>query len=501
MKTDTKTALSFLNDIQRKISALNHAGGVLYYDGATVAPTASASGRGMTLSYLSELAYGLATSDETCKAIDHLLSHSDELDETQLRNVKLFNKEREYMQSIPVEKYTAFTKLCSESSAVWHDAKLGNDYASFAPYLKRLLETQIEFAGYYKPDKAPYDVMLDSHEEGLDTSRADKFFQVIKNEVVPLIAEIQRQPEIDSSFLEGTFDVDKQRVLTDFIMRFEKLDPKRCICGETEHPFTTNFTTNDVRITTHYYPENFTFSMYSVAHEGGHALYELGVNPEYNGTSLAGGVSMGIHECQSRFFENIICRSKAFCDYAFPTVSALFADKFSFVTPDMFYRAINKSEPSLIRTEADELTYPLHILIRYEIEKMMFDGKVSVDDLPELWNAKYKEYLGVDVPDDTHGILQDMHWSDGSFGYFPSYALGSAYGAQILDTMTKSIDVYVAVGRGDITPVSDWLHEHIWQYGCARTPERLLKDCVGAEFDPHFYTNYLKNKFRAVYGI
>lgn len=498
---DVKTAFQTFRLAEQRLDALSHAGGVLYYDGSTVAPSASANHRGMTLSYLSELSYGIATSSEVCSAVDYLLEHIDELDEVQAREVKLFNKEREYMQSIPIEKYTAYTMLCNESSAVWHDAKLANDYASFAPYLQRLIDTKIEFAHYYKPDKAPYDVMLDSHEEGLDTESADRFFGAIKSEVVPLIGEVLKQPEIDSSFLNGDFDIAKQRVLTDFVMRFERLDPKRCVCGETEHPFTTDFTTDDVRITTHYYPESFAFSMYSVAHEGGHALYELGIAPEYNRTSLAGGVSMGIHECQSRFFENIICRSRAFCDYAFPTVSALFGKQFEGVTPDMFYRAINKAEPSLIRTEADELTYPLHILIRYEIEKEIMAGNVKVADLPELWNAKYKEYLGVDVPDDTHGILQDMHWSDGSFGYFPSYALGSAYGAQILDTMQKTVDVYGAVGRGDITPVSDWLHEHIWQYGSSRTPARLLKDSVGAAFDPHFYTDYLGKKFREIYNI
>lgn len=498
---DIKTAFETFRLAEQRLDALGHAGGVLYYDGSTVAPSASTAHRGQTLSYISELSYGLATSKELCDAVDFLLSHSDELTPTQLREVKLFNKEREYMQSIPIEKYTAFTALSNEASAVWQDAKLANDYASFAPYLQRLIDMRTEFAGYYKPDKAPYDVMLDSHEEGLNTESADEFFKVVKDAVVPLLSDILSKPEPDASFLYGDFDIQKQRRLTEFMMDFERLDRSRCICGETEHPFTTNFTTSDVRITTHYYPETFVFSMYSVAHEGGHALYELGINPEYDRTSLSGGVSMGIHECQSRFFENIICRSRAFCDYAFPTVVSLFPEQFEGVTPDMFYRAINKVEPSLIRTEADELTYPLHILIRYEIEKEMIGGRVKVADLPELWNAKYKEYLGVDVPDDTHGILQDMHWSDGSFGYFPSYALGSAYGAQILSVMKKTVDIDAAIKNGDISPVSAWLREHIWQYGCLYEPGVLLTGAVGAPFDPKAYTDYLTQKFFAVYGL
>ena len=271
--------------------------------------------------------------------------------------------------------------------------------------------------------------------------------------------------------------------------------------GEVEHPFTTNFSKDDVRITTHYHEKAFASSMYSVIHEGGHALYELNIGDDIKYSPLGGGASMSIHESQSRFYENIIGRSEAFLTYILPDIQKLGPKALKDVTPHDFYLAVNKSKPSLIRTQADELTYCFHVMIRYELEKQLIAGTLAVKDLPAAWNKLYKEYLGVDVPNDTQGVLQDSHWSGGAFGYFPSYALGSAYGAQMLKVMERDIPVWELVAKGDLKPIVGWLTERIYRYGRLLKPNELILKACEAPFDPRYYVDYLKNKYTEVYGL
>jgi carboxypeptidase Taq len=241
--------------------------------------------------------------------------------------------------------------------------------------------------------------------------------------------------------------------------------------------------------------------MYSVIHEGGHALYELGIDPALDYTVLGGGVSMGIHESQSRLFENIIGRSRGYVKNLLPILQEIFPDQMKGVTAEALYKALNKVEPSLIRTQADELTYSLHIMVRYEIEKRLIDGTLECKDVPEEWNRLYKEYLGIDVPDDRRGVLQDSHWSGGAIGYFPSYALGSAYGAQLLRKMRETVDVDAALRAGDFSPVNDWLRERVWRHGCLYTPAELFKNAAGEDFDPTVFTDYLETKYSELYGL
>ena len=279
------------------------------------------------------------------------------------------------------------------------------------------------------------------------------------------------------------------------------IDRTHCGIAETEHPYTTNFNNKDVRITTHYLEDNLVSSMFSVIHEGGHALYELGADDCYNYTALAGGVSMGIHESQSRFYENIIGRSPAYVHAIFPKLKELFPEQLADVDETMFYRAINKAEPSLIRTEADELTYCLHIMVRYEIEKQLISGTLAVKDVPAEWKRLYKEYLGVDVPNDREGCLQDSHWSGGSIGYFPSYALGSAYGAQMLHKMQEEIgDIWEDVAKGDLSKVTGWLRSHIHRYASFKKPDELFESVCG-KFDAKYYTDYLTEKYTKLYNL
>ena len=279
------------------------------------------------------------------------------------------------------------------------------------------------------------------------------------------------------------------------------LDRKYCGLAESEHPYTTNFNNKDVRITTHYHEDHVTFSIFSVIHEGGHAIYELGADDKYNYTCLSGGVSMGIHESQSRFYENLIGRSRSFCHYVFPKLKEIFPEQLQGVDAEMYYRAVNKSQPSLIRTEADELTYALHVMVRYEIEKQMIAGTLAIKDVPAEWNRLYKEYLGIDVPSDAKGCLQDSHWSGGSIGYFPSYALGSAYGPQILSVMEKDTgDIYADVAKGDLSNVTAWLREHIHRHASFVKPDVLFERICG-KFDAKYFTDYLTRKYSELYNL
>lgn len=490
-----------LAELQRKQRAYRHATSLLYYDGVTAAPRGTAANRGETLSILSGIQYELLVGRETSEILATLDAHREMLDGKTCRIVDLMLKSLRETRCIPQEEYVAYQTLLNEADDVWHRAKEENDYAAFEPYLAQIIETNIRFAGYIAPDKHPYDYWLDQYEGGLTMEKCDAFFAALRERIVPLVRRIGQVPQVDDSILRQHFPQATQEKLSDYFMELLRLDRDHCGISTTEHPFTIDFSKYDVRITTHYYEDRFASSMFSVVHEGGHALYEMGISDEDAYTVLGSGVSMGIHESQSRFYENLIGRSRGFITCVFPKLAQLFPEQFAGRTPEELYRAVNRVEPSLIRIEADELTYALHIMVRYELERRLMSRELTTKELPAEWNRLYKEYLGVDVPDDTHGVLQDSHWSGGSIGYFPSYALGSAYGAQLLARMRETVDVDACVARGDLAPINAWLGEHIWQYGCLYEPGELFERAAGAKFDPSYYTDYLEKKLTEVYGL
>lgn len=494
-------AVEALRKHQAVMAAYGHAMGVLYHDATTAAPSDSWEGRGQTMQVLSQITYDLETNAENGELIAYLEAHKEELDDMTRRQVEVMRKGYDQMHRIPSEEYVAYSGLMNDAQNVWQKAKNENDFASFTPYLEKIFAYNKKFAGYYNAEMAPYDALLNEYEEGLNTATLDAFFSQLRQVIVPLIAKIQAAEPIEDGFLYKHYPVEIQRKFSDYLMEVMGLDRRYCGIAETEHPYTTNFNNKDVRITTHYHADNLVSSMYSVIHEGGHALYELGTDDCYNYTNLSGGASMGLHESQSRFYENIIGRSESFVKAIFPKVKELFPEQLEGVDADMFYRAINKAEPSLIRTEADELTYCLHIMIRYEIEKQMMAGSVEVQDIPKEWNRLYKEYLGVDVPNDSQGCLQDSHWSGGMIGYFPSYALGSAYGPQLLHEMQKDLgDIWVDVEKGDLSRVTGWLKEKIHRHASFRKPGELFESVCG-KFDAKFYTDYLTEKYTKLYDL
>ena len=493
-------AIQQLELLQKKLYAYTCADSSLYLDAVTVAPKNTSEGRGVALSILAGERQKLMTCPETKALLDELGGHLDELDLVHRREVEELRRSCDQLTRIPADEYMAYSELTNRASDVWHKAKEQNDFASFCPVLQELVDYNRKFAGYYDSTKKSYDALLNEYERGVDMEMLDNFFATLRQTIVPLLQKIEQKPQIDDSFLHNYYPVDKQKAFADYIMEVMGLDRGHCGLGETEHPFTLEFNNKDVRITTNYDTHNVASSMFSVLHEGGHAMYELGIRDDLQYTCLAGGVSMGVHESQSRFFENLIGRSRPFVEAIYPKVQEFFPEQLGGISAEQFYRAINKAEPSLIRTESDELTYCLHIMVRYEIEKKLIGGTLEAKDVPEEWAKLYKEYLGIDVPNDREGCLQDSHWSGGSFGYFPSYALGNAYGAQMLHNMEQTVDVAGDSAKGDLSHIAGWLREKVHQYGGLMVPADVVKNACG-EFDPHYYTDYLTRKYTELYQL
>ncbi len=497
---ELKQALEQLDQLQKKMYAFGVAMSSIHLDGSTVAPSDTAAGRGVALGILAGESHKLFANPEVGELLAFLGEHTDELTDLQTRQVEVLSRDFKKLSIIPAEEYMEYAMLCNEADAVWHKAKAENDFASFCPLLEKVFAFNRKFAGYYNADLPAYDALLNEYERGMTTEYLDKFFGAIREKVVPVILAIKEKEQIDDSFMHQHYPIEVQRKYPDYLMEVIGLDRKHCTIGETEHPFTLNFNNKDVRITTNYHEDNLNSSMYSVIHEGGHAMYELNICDEVQYSCLAGGVSMGVHESQSRFYENLIGRSKPFIEAIYPKVQEFFPEQLAGVTAEQFYKAVNRAEPSLIRTEADELTYCLHIMIRYEIEKAVIGGELEVKDIPATWNRLYKEYLGVDVPDDTNGCLQDTHWSGGMIGYFPSYALGSAYGAQMLKNMEQDVEIWDSVAKGDLSPVTNWLKEKVHKFGGLKEPADVIANACG-EFDPTIYTDYLVKKYSELYNL
>ena len=494
-------AIEKLNETEKASYAIGHAQSILYVDGDTVAPKNSWKGRGRALAYLGELTYKQLVNPETGEMLDTILQHKAETDEIIFRRAEVLKEAYDDLHVLPIEEYVAWQELTNESGAVWHDAKVQSDWGMFAPYLEKLIAARRRYAALKSPDKPAYDVLVDLYEKGASMETLDPFFRTLREELSPMIREVSAREKPVPAFMKNTWPVAQQRVFSEKIMALEGIDPLNCTLGETEHPFTDSTNKWDVRITTHYHEEDPFSSMYSVIHEGGHALYELDVRDDLQFTCLAGGASMGIHESQSRFYENLIARSRAFCTPLLKILREVFPEQVGSLTEEELYSAINLSRPSLIRTDADELTYPLHVMIRYEIEKAMIAGDLAVKDIPGEWNRLYREVLGVEVPDDRRGCLQDSHWSFGGMGYFPSYALGSAYGVQMLREMEKTVDVWDTVAKGDLAPVTAWLTEKIHQYGNLKKPQDLLPAAMGGPLDAAVYTGYLRQKYSELYHL
>ncbi|MCB6345068.1 carboxypeptidase M32 [Enterocloster lavalensis] len=481
--------------------ALKTAMTLFEWDNETLAPKEAGE---LTSNVIGTLSgeYFQAITNDRMKALVKELQAEQGLDEVQAANVREVADELEQLDCIPRNEYEDNARLVAKSTAVWSRAKKDNDFDSFAPTLKKVIEYQKKFAGYRAKDgQKLYDVMLDTYEKGFNMENLDRFFGILKEELVPFLKQVtESKKKIDDGFLTGDYSEEKQEKLGRFLAGYVGFDFDKGVMAVSAHPFTTNLHNKDVRITTHY-TDRVDSSLFSVIHEAGHGIYELGIRDDLTLTPVGQGASMGMHESQSRFFENIIGRSPAFWAPIYGKIQEMFPDQMGNVDLDQFVEAVNKVEPGLIRTEADELTYSLHVLIRYEIEKQLIEEDLDVEKLPQLWADKYEEYLGVRPENPAQGVLQDIHWSQGSFGYFPSYALGSAFGAQLYYHMKQEMDFEGLLEQGKVDVIREYLRENIHQYGKLKDSRTILKDVTGEDFDPKYYVRYLKEKYGKLYEV
>ena len=488
-----------------KSYALRAALTMLSFDNSTIAPKEAIDFTAKAIGLLSMESYNTLINPEVKGLLEELSTEveQEKLNVNEKAIVKDLKKTFKDLELIPPAEYQEYQMILAKAAPVWEEAKNTNNYDLYAPVLADIIAYSKKFAGYkQKEDQKLYDVLLDDFEEGFTMEILDDFFGKLREALVPVIQEVKEKPNfISQDCLRKTYDINKQKELSKFVAEYIGFDFNRGVMAETEHPFTTNLHNHDVRITNHYQDNKLEDAIFSVIHEGGHGLYEQGVSDEITLTPIGGGASMGMHESQSRFYENCIGRCYEFWVPLYDKVKEFFPEELAEVSVDDFYKAINYAAPSLIRTEADELTYSFHVMIRYEIEKMIFNGDIDVKDLPEIWNQKYEEYLGVRPSNDVDGILQDMHWSGGMFGYFPSYALGSAIAAQILHYMESVMPVKEYLKEGNLVPIREFLRENIHQYGAAKKTQELLKDTTGEEFNPDYYISYLTEKYRNLYEL
>ncbi len=482
-----------------KMSAYQMALAIIGVDKQTVAPKAGNEYRDLRTSILAGEAFSIQTDPEMKEVLEALLK--EDLDGDTRRAVELYYKEMMHVVSIPKDFFVEHSNLVNESYNAWLEAKTKDDYSIFAPYLAKVIEDSKKIYGYRNSTETLYNQMLDDFEPGMNEEKYDAFFAKVKERLVPLIQKVVNAKQIDTAFLYQNYPVEEQKKASKEILKYLHFDEDWGYQNETEHPFTSWTCENDCRTTTKYLPNNLPSAILSTVHEVGHATYEHDIDPKYDGMILSNGVSSGMHESQSRLFENYLGRTLSFWKANYPILQKYFPKQLEGITVEQYVDAINASTPSLIRTEADELTYPMHILIRYEIEKGLFNGTIPVEKLNETWNKMYKEYLGVDVPNDRDGILQDVHWSDGSFGYFPTYALGSAFSAQFMKAMRKDIDVDELLENNKFDEIIAWLKEHIHQYGCRYTAEEIMLKATGEPFNPDYYLDYLEEKYTKLYNL
>ena len=481
----------------KEISLLGKFMTLASWDMETETPEGGMAGLGEMMEYLSGMFYAKVTDPELKAGLEELSTK-----ELSVRDAAIVRKMKESfdrMAKIPQDEYMAYQAVLSRSQNIWAKAKRENNFELFKDTLKEIVYYEKKFAGYnQKNEKSLYDVVLNQYEKGFTTEKLDEFFGLLKAEIVPMLKKIQESGIDYKKPYEGSIDADVQEKYNTKLAEYIGFDLNRGVIKRSEHPFTTNLSSDDVRFTNHYYEDKMESALFSTIHEGGHGMYEQGVAKELDHTAVAGGASMGVHESQSRFYENLVGRSTSFWTPIFGELNAAYGLEMNL---EDFMNYINRAEASLIRTEADELTYPLHIMIRYEIEQMLFKDEITVEQLPKVWNQKVKEFLGIDVPSDAQGVLQDVHWSGGMFGYFPSYAIGSAIASQIMVAMKKELDVEQLLLDGQLKQIGAFLDHHIHQHGAIYTTDELLNMMMGESFNPQYYVDYLKEKYTKLYHL
>ena len=485
----------------KKIADINLSAGVLHWDQEVNMPSKGAGFRAQQLATLSGISHELSV-DRDYGTLLESLGRDSSLSEDQRRNVELSLKD--YRKSL---KYTTdFVKehsiSVSEAFQTWNQAKKENDFARFQPKLEKLVvlkRKECELLGY---SVHPYDALIDQYEPDTKTSDIERVFKEVRAKLVPFVKELMAQPQNDEAFMYQSFDENKQWDFGLDLLKQMGYDFEAGRQDRSSHPFSIHFSPLDARVTTRIDENNLNEMIWSCIHEGGHALYEQGILTENYGLPLGETISLGIHESQSRLWENNVGRGLPYWKANFSKLQSYFPNELKGVDVEAFYKAMNVVKPSLIRTNADELTYHFHVMIRFEIEKALIEGSIEVKDLPAIWNAKYKEYLNIEVPSDSEGVLQDIHWSHGSFGYFPTYSLGSFYATQFYAQAKKEIsNLEQEVSNGNMQPLLDWLRTKVHQHGKRYSAQELCQRITGEKLNFEPFMEYAQGKYKALYNL
>ena len=499
------TLLASFEKHHEKTKALSYVMNVAGFDAQTIAPKndGAVNERSQAMGFWALEDFNHQNNPAYDQLIADLQKNQEALSPEMKRMVYLERKKIDSLKKIDPQDYQDYAVLLSQAQVAWEKAKHNNDFKSYAPYLQKILGYVRKFTTLTKTVGGPlYNQLLDDFEEGNTIEKLDAFFATLKARIVPLLKKIQQSKvKIRTDFMSRTFPKHEQLAYAKTLLDFIGYDLNAGVLAESVHPFSSEITPSDVRVTTHIYEDNFISNIYSTAHEGGHGIYEQNIGKKVKGTLLGHGAAMSIHESQSRFYENVLGRSYAFTKLVFPQLKKQFKEQFNDVSIDEYYQAINEVKASLIRTESDELTYSLHVMVRYELEKKLIDGSLKVNDLPEAWNDLYQSYLGIKPKNDRTGCLQDVHWSGGAFGYFPSYALGNAISIQLLKTMEITLSLEKTIQSKNLIPIREWFAKHVYVYGKLYPPFVLLKKVTGEDLNPNYYCDYLETKFSKIYKI
>jgi carboxypeptidase Taq len=496
--------LEQLKSLLAEVADLEHAQALLGWDQQTYMPQGANESRGNQLATLGKISHQKFTSDEIGKLLDDLEKEFEgaDPDSNDLRLLKVTRHDYDQATRVPSDFVAEFAVVTSKAFEAWVEAKGKSDFSIFQPHLEKVVELNQRYVTFFPPADHPYDVLLDQFERGMKTADVQEIFNALRPQQVELLQSIAEKPQINDDFLHVEYDDQKMWDFSEVIATKFGYDWERGRQDKSAHPFTTNFSINDVRITTRFEEENPTVMLFSTMHEAGHGLYELGSDQSFERTPLAGGASLAVHESQSRMWENLVGRSMPFWEYFYPQFQKLFPEQVGDIDLDTFYKGINKVEPSLIRVNADEATYNMHIMLRLELEIGMVEDKIKVKDLPEIWNAKMDEYLGVVPPNDAKGVLQDVHWSGGMMGYFSTYALGNLISAQLWEKITTDIpDLSEQFRAGEFGALLQWLREKIHVHGTKYEPQELVQRVTGSKIDAAAYVRYLKQKYSEIYEL
>ncbi|WP_246145571.1 carboxypeptidase M32 [Bacillus rubiinfantis] len=505
MELPLQEVLKRFTTLDEKITHFNSIIGLIDWDQKVMAPKKGRYVFAKAAGSLRTEVFKLSVSEEMGELLALLTKeeYQQELNQVTRAKVREYKTFYDKSKRIPAELFQEYSVLTGQANDAWEEARATNDFERFLPYLEKIVTYTRKFAEIYGYEDHPYDALLDEYEPGLTVKVLDPLFAKLRKASVDLLKRIQQDGKpTRSEIFEKTYPINKQQEFNRYILPLIGFDIDAGRLDETIHPFAQAVTIGDVRLTTRYLENNVRSALFGTIHEAGHGIYEQQINPDFEESVLQSGASFGIHESQSRFLENMIGRSKEFWSYFYPALQETFPEQLENVALTDFYRAVNTVEPSMIRVEADELTYNLHIMLRYEIEKGLIAGEIEAKDLPEIWNKKMQDYLGVMPATDSEGVLQDVHWSFGGIGYFPSYALGNLYAAQILRTIQKALPDFAAlIEKGEFKQIQGWLKEHIHQYGKLYTPNELIVKVTGEELNADYLVEYLEKKYTEVYEL